>query len=191
MTGSGGERETLFTSDRERRLWIWTLVVVGAVYSTLGLARSLATWIEARDLLVWAFVLGMALVSVSIVALSVQRWPRMTEVAVALGVGAVLLMALQRTGMDVERSHLFEYAIVAIFVYAALAERSRNGRRLVGPPAVVAIAVATTIGVLDEAIQAIVPFRVFDPVDMLFNSLAVIAAVAASVAVGWATKSRA
>ena len=184
MIGERSEASGLFTSTRERRLWIWTLVVVAAIYSTLGLARSLADWVEQRDLLVWAFVLGMVLVGVSIIALSLQRWPRTTEVAVALGVGAVMLMTIQRTGMDVERSHLFEYAIVAIFVYAALAERDRNGRRLVGPPALVAIVVATTIGVLDEAIQAILPFRVFDPVDMLFNALAVIAAVLASVAIG-------
>ena len=31
-----------FSSDRERRLWGWTLAVVGAIYSTLGLAGTLA-----------------------------------------------------------------------------------------------------------------------------------------------------
>ena len=31
----------LFTSDRERRLWLWTLAVLVAIYSTLGLARAL------------------------------------------------------------------------------------------------------------------------------------------------------
>ena len=33
---------SLFTSDRERRLWLWTLAVVVAIYSTLGLAGTLA-----------------------------------------------------------------------------------------------------------------------------------------------------
>ena len=32
----------LFASKRERRLWAWTLAVVATIYSTLGLARTLA-----------------------------------------------------------------------------------------------------------------------------------------------------
>ena len=31
-----------FSSERERRLWAWTLAVVVAIYSTMGLARTLA-----------------------------------------------------------------------------------------------------------------------------------------------------
>jgi len=32
----------LFSSRREQYLWVWTLTVVVAIYSTLGLARTLA-----------------------------------------------------------------------------------------------------------------------------------------------------
>lgn len=30
----------LFASDRERRLWLWTLAVVVAIYSSLGIAAA-------------------------------------------------------------------------------------------------------------------------------------------------------
>ena len=35
----------LFSSDRERRLWVWTLAVVVAIYSTLG-PLSMKVWRE-------------------------------------------------------------------------------------------------------------------------------------------------
>ncbi len=41
----------LFSSDRERRLWLWTLAVVMAIYSTLGLARTLAEALREHGLL--------------------------------------------------------------------------------------------------------------------------------------------
>lgn len=41
---------SLFTSARERRLWAWTLALVQAIYSTLGLARTLADELRNREL---------------------------------------------------------------------------------------------------------------------------------------------
>jgi len=42
--------------------------------------------------------------------------------------------------------------------------------------------------VLDEGIQALLPSRVFDPIDILFNALAGLMAVLASVALAWARR---
>ena len=36
----------LFASGRERRMWLWTLAVVVAIYSTLGLTGTLAEWLR-------------------------------------------------------------------------------------------------------------------------------------------------
>ena len=58
---------SLFTSDRERRLWLWTLAVVVAIYSTLGLTRTLAGALRDSGLLGAAFALGMLLVGATIV----------------------------------------------------------------------------------------------------------------------------
>ena len=44
-----------FTSERERRLWAWTLAVVVAIYSTLGLARTLAAVLAEWNLGVGRF----------------------------------------------------------------------------------------------------------------------------------------
>ena len=57
----------LFSSALERRLWAATLAVVIAIYSTLGLARTLNEALLNRDLLTAAFVLGMLLVGATIV----------------------------------------------------------------------------------------------------------------------------
>ena len=57
-------------------------------------------------------------------------------------------------------------------------------------PALLATAIASLIGVLDEGIQWFLPRRVLDPVDILFNVLAALMAVAASVALRWARGGR-
>ena len=46
---------SLFTSDRERRLWCWALAVVVAIYSTLGLAGTLAEVLRENNLMRAAF----------------------------------------------------------------------------------------------------------------------------------------
>ena len=99
------KRISLFTSDRERRLWYWSLAVgVTAVY-------------------------GMAV--------------------------------LRMGGSPEERTHLFEYGIVAVLIYQALSERPQNGRR-VPVPALLALVVTALLGWLDEGIQALLPNRVYD-----------------------------
>ncbi len=60
----------------------------------------------------------------------------------------------------------------------ALSERQANGRS-VRFPAPTAFVAASTVGPFDEVIQTVVPDRVFDPVDIVFNvSAAALAAVA-------------
>ncbi len=70
---------------------------------------------------------------------------------------------------------------IAVFIHEALTERKRQGRR-VPVPALLAIAAASLVGAVDEGIQKLIPSRVFDPVDILFNVLAAAMAIAASVA---------
>ncbi len=111
--------------------------------------------------------------------------PGGVEIGVGLGVAATYLMVFVRMGIPVvERTHLIEYGVVAVFVYAALTERRSQGRR-VPAPALLAVLATSLIGVLDECIQAFLPSRVFDPRDILFNVLAAVMAVAASALLGW------
>ncbi len=176
----------LFASDRERRLWLWTLAVVAAIYSTLGLTPTLAEELRARNLLGAAFVLGMLLVAATVVTQGLRARPGGAEIAVASGVAAAYLLVFVRMAIP-ERTHLVEYGVVAVFIHEALTERASQGRR-VPVPALLAVLATALIGVLDECIQAFLPSRVFDPRDILFNVLAGVMAVAASLALAWARR---
>ena len=103
----------------------------------------------------------------------------------ALGVTAVYGMLVIRMGISPEeRTHLFEYGIVAVFIYNALSERSENGRR-VPVPALLALVVASLLGWLDEGIQALLPNRVYDNFDVFSNAVAAVIGIGGSVVIGW------
>ena len=172
---------SLFVSARERWLWLWTLAVVAATYSTLGLAGSLAGALREFRLLdvsTWV-LLAMFLVGATILTRGLNVRPGGFEIAVMLGVAAVyLLLFLRSTASPAERTHLMEYGVLGVFVHAALSERVSQGRRVPLPP-VAAVLATAALGVVDEGIQWLLPNRVFDPVDMLFNLLAGATSVAA------------
>ena len=177
----------LFCSPRERRLWLWTLAVVVAIYSTLGLTPRLAGALREHGLLESFFVLGMILVGATIVAQGVKARPGGTEIAVALGVAAAYLLVCVRVVTPEARTHLIEYGVVGVFIQEALAERASHGRRVPLLPLFAVLATAA-LGLLDECIQAFLPSRVFDPLDILFNLLAATMAVGASLALAWARR---
>ncbi len=179
----------MFSSDRERRLWLSALAVVVGIYSTLGLARTLAEELRDRELLDTAFVIGVLLLGVTVVTLGLKMRPGGAEIGVALGVAAVYLMVFARMAIPEERTHLIEYSLVAVLVYEALTERAGQGHHVPVAP-LLAILAASLLGVLDEGIQAVLPSRVFDPIDILFNVLAGVMGVAASGALGWARRRR-
>ncbi|MDE2752303.1 MAG: VanZ family protein [Gemmatimonadota bacterium] len=174
-----------FTSRRERRLWLCAVAVVVAIYSTLGLAGSLAETLREHNLLPAAVLVLMLATVAAIVGSGLKRRPGRREIWVALGVTAVYSMAVVRMGGTMEeRTHLFEYGIVAVLIYQALSERAQNGRR-VPAPAVLALVAAALLGWLDEGIQALIPNRVYDNFDVVRNSVAAAIGIAGSVVVGW------
>ena len=177
-----------FSSDRERRLWTWTLAVVVAIFSTLGLAATLAGILHDRGLIDSFFFFCFLLVLAAIVTQGLKTRPRGVEIGVALGIVAVYLLVIARMAIPAaERTHLIEYGVVAVLIYEALRERASQGRR-VPAPALLAVGATALVGVLDECIQAFLPNRVFDPQDILFNILAAVMAVAASMALAWARR---
>jgi CubicO group peptidase (beta-lactamase class C family) len=162
---------SLFTSDRERRLWFWTAIVMVAIYSSLGPSQMLAEELRERNLL--RISLGAALFLGA--AIIVWRWaktrPGWREIGVGIGVAVAYLGALARVPVPEERTHLIEYAVVAAFIYQALVERRRNGRRVPAPDALT-VTVTALLGWLDEGIQSLLPNRVYDIRDVGFNFLA-------------------
>jgi predicted membrane channel-forming protein YqfA (hemolysin III family) len=63
----------LFTSDREKRHWFWALVVIVAIYATLGPARMLADMLRERNLLRLFFVLLLLLVIGTIAPVIIEK----------------------------------------------------------------------------------------------------------------------
>ncbi len=173
--------QPLFTSPRERRLWLWTLAVVLAIYATLGPARTLVDALRERNLLQVSFVLVVLVVVGAVAAQWVRRPPGWGEVGVALGVALAYLVAFVRIENPGERTHLVEYGVVAALIHQALLERARQGRRVPGPAAL-AVAATALLGLLDEGIQALLPGRVYDLRDVFFNAFAGFMVVAARLA---------
>ena len=180
-----GGAVSAFTSARERRLWVWALATVLAIYGTLGLAGRLATRIPAE---VTGALFGVGFLVV-ILVVGLSGWlgrsgPR--EAWMRAGVAAVYGMVLVRMGADgAERTHLFEYGLVALLIHAALLERTRGGRP-VAYAGLVAVGSAALLGWLDEVIQGVVPGRTYDLRDVGFNAGAAAVAVGASRALAWA-----
>ena len=164
---------SLFSSRRERRLWLAFVIVLVGIYATLGNAPEIAAMLrERRSLTGTTFVVCLvALVVISV--LFIRRRPGRAGIAAGAGILIVYLLAWIRIGVATpeERTHLFEYSLVAALVHEALLERRENGRR-VPVPALLALIIAILLGCLDEGIQSLLPNRVFDLIDIAFNSLA-------------------
>ncbi len=180
----------MFGSVRERRLWTWTVVVVATTYATLALARTLSDDFVVRRVFDNMFVFSLAVVGVSIVVLAFGTYEDARErpdVGLALGVGlsvvSACIMVIARMGIPEQRTHLFEYGIVALLIQEALRERKASGR-FDASPALWAAILGSLVGVVDECIQAFVPGRVFDPVDMGFNTLAAFGATGVRAGLG-------
>ncbi len=176
-----------FTSGRERRLWAWTLAVVVAIYATLGLARTLSDELRNRDLLDNTFFTAFVVLVVAVVVRALRLRRSGGEIFVVLVTAIVYLMMFLRMASPEERSHLLEYGVVALLVHEALIERASHGGH-VPRPALLAIAITSAIGTVDECIQLVLPSRVFDPVDLGFNALAAVVAVGASLALSQARR---
>lgn len=174
----------IIASPRERRLWILTPVVVVAIYGTLGLAQSLSVAIRGTGLSTILFITGCLLVLVAVVTQGLKKRPSGAELGVAIGIVATYLFVFVRMASPFERSHIVEYGIVSILVLEALQERRSQGRRVPIPP-LLAIAVTSLVGAIDEGIQAVIPSRVFDVRDIFFNCMAAVMAVASMLALRW------
>ena len=120
----------LYTSDRERRLWLWTLVVLTAIYSTLWVTPSLTGPLRERNLVRISVAVYVFAVVVAIAVQAMRGRPDRREIGVLLGVAAVYLWAFFRMQIPEERTHLIEYGLVAVLIHQALVERRSHGRRV-------------------------------------------------------------
>jgi hypothetical protein len=180
---------SVFSSKRERRLWIALAIVLIAIYATLGHAPAIVAAIGEQILnsvgtnLVFAIIVLLVVIPVFFIDKRLSRH----EVAVGVGILTVYLLAWLRLGSWEERTHLFEYALVAALVHEALLERRDNGGR-VPAPALLALVLSLGLGWLDEGIQSLLPNRVFELIDVAFNSIAATMIIGMRSVVRWARK---
>lgn len=178
----------LFTSAREKRLWLYAFIVLLTIISTLIFGQPLVEVLGNQDIRAAIFLIVMMLVGATIVVHGLKTRPSKTEITIWLGLAAVYIMFFLRLGLP-ERSHLMEYSVLAIFIHKALIERESQGNQ-VWMPALLAFVATLIIGTIDECIQIVIPDRVFDPNDMLFNGLAGLMAIGSSMALQWIRKKK-
>ena len=140
-----------------------------AIYSTLSPAQELAAVLRERGLLGVSSGAVMLVVGLVIAVHWAKTRPGLIEVTAGLGVLAAYLATMVRLPVPEARSHLFEYGLVAMLIDQALTERRRNGRRVPVPPLLALVATAL-LGWIDEGIQAFLPNRVYDIVDVGQNA---------------------
>lgn len=168
-------------------MWLLVIVVVAAIYATLGMASTLAGRVN-EQLLVAAFASGLGLTALAILTQGLRVRPGGLELGIVVGLSLICLMFIVRLALA-ERSHLMEYSVVAFLIYEALAERVRQGRavRFYGAWAII---LTSLIGMLDECIQLFLPSRVFDWYDILFNILAATVAILMVSGLHWIVEAR-
>ncbi len=173
----------MFTSHREKRLWIWVFAVIAAIFMTIFLGQPLANIISNKNLQGITFGIAMIMIGGTIFTYGFRSRPSRTEWVTVIGLTSVYIMLFLRLALP-ERTHLMEYSVLAIFIHNAFSERVRNGKKIPGM-ALLTIVLASLIGVLDESIQYLIPGRVFDLQDIAFNIFAAVLAVSASRTFHW------
>jgi len=176
---------SLFTSSREKRLWLYTFLVLVAIIATLIFGGGLVLTMD-QDLQGALFFFTMIAIGITVILHGLITRPGKAEITIWLGLSAVYIMLYSRLGYA-ERSHLFEYSVLVIFIHKALIERAIQGKKI-PKPALVAFLTAFAIGALDEFVQLFLPSRVFDPIDILFNGFAAFMAIGASMLILWVRK---
>ena len=85
------------------------------IWSTLGPAQVLASALRSRGLLVPVSTAAIFVAAVIVAGLWSRRRPELLEVVAAIGIASTYLMVVVRSGLaPAERTHLFEYGIIAL-----------------------------------------------------------------------------
>ncbi|MDJ0644848.1 MAG: VanZ family protein [Flavobacteriaceae bacterium] len=176
----------LFTSKKERRLWLWASLVAIAIVASLVINPFWPGILRGTNIDAGIFLFGMFLVFISILLHGLITKPRGLQPLMILAIAASYMMFFFRLTLA-ERSHLIEYSLLAILVHRALLERAdqHQGFRRAAP---VAFLITFTISLADEGIQLFLPERVFDTNDILFNAMVIFIAIAVRECLLWLRK---
>lgn len=168
--------------ESEVRSWLWVGAVAVAILGSIPLARTIQRSVElslGREAFLWMVGVVGALGLLSACAWRARRpgaaW-RWLVLLVAAGVFAWRVYSLRHS--PEEALHFVEYGLLSVLLYRALLHRVRDRSIYV-----CAALLGTTLGIVDEAIQWMVPGRVWDLRDLGVDAFAV-ALPQAAIALG-------
>ena len=176
----------LFKSSQEKRLWLYVLLVWIAIVSSLFLGYPLLKILGNQNMQALIFIICMSMIGTTIILHTFRRKKSKSDTVTTLGIVAVFLMLFLRLGLA-ERTHLIEYSVLTVFIHRALIVRYQEKYKGI-QIALLSLLVSFTIGVFDECVQILIPNRVFDFADFLFNGLAAGIAIGASLLWQWIRK---
>jgi len=171
----------------ENFYWTWSGIIVVLILSTLFLDRETLVEIQVSGLNVTLFLTGMVLVGLAVLSHGLRRPGSSLIWFIVFGLMAVYAMIFFRYLVAAERSHLIEFSVLTLFLYEGFQKRREQNHDWIRP-GWMAFATATLIGIIDESLQLLVPNRVFDWNDMVFNSMAAAFAVFSSTLFTWVKK---
>ena len=75
----------IFRSSREKRLWLYAIIVLVAIISTLALGRPFQKMLRDQNVQAVFFLIGMLLTGLTIVMHGLKVQPGKTEIAIWVG----------------------------------------------------------------------------------------------------------
>jgi glycopeptide antibiotics resistance protein len=173
----------IFKSFKEQKYWLGAVLISLTILSTLFIGQPLLHYFENQNLRAAVFFTVLIFIGVALIIHSILNKESSQVIAALIGLFAVYTMFFLRLGMP-ERSHLIEFTILTIFVHRALLERYQEKSEII-KSTILAFLIASSIGVLDECLQLLIPKRVFDLEDIIFNCLASLMAAVSYLFIRW------
>jgi len=171
----------IFVSRREIRLWMVAISVILAIYSTLGMVRDWFQFLESSNWGAGIFIGGCSSILIFVVTQEITKIPRWKEIIVAIGVALTYFLVIKYTDQIEQRIHVITYGVVALLIHAAMLERVTHGHHIPAS-SLIAMAIAASLGTIDELIQLTLQSRVFALRDIQYNILASVMAVISNIA---------
>lgn len=157
----------------ELRDWLFVVIIVAIIYATLPIARGLANRIEGagygKVLYIGpAVIIGLVLFIAMILIFKKPipyRLVRVLGMIIVASLYGLFLKYLEK--IPIERIHLLEYGILAIFAQRAFENRVKD----LLDSYLYAAFLTAIVGLYDELIQGFLPDRVCDSRDVLTNGI--------------------
>jgi hypothetical protein len=178
--------EVALLERRERRAWFFVAGWILFIYGSIPLARALQEWLSGvnlRDVFLWvtyaSFIAAALAVAVAIARRRiVVRRTGLIVLAVVLGIFSWQTWTLRRA--PEEAFHFVQYGGLALLLFYALQFRHRDFSIYL-----IAIAMGSVAGAMDELIQWVTPRRFFDFRDIRLN---ITAGVLTQIGLAWGVR---